>query len=116
MKWIMTGTPSALDIERITFLANIAIIRKKRAGPFRTREEKQEARARFEAEFKAADKDGDGGLSRAELAESRALPGSSRHFGVMDANFDAMDANGDGKVTLAERDAWLRARAAEKKS
>lgn len=82
----------------------------------KTKEEKREARANLEAQFKAADKSGDGGLSKAELAQAMTLPGSSPAFKVMDANFDAMDTNKDGRVTLAERDAWIKARAAAKKA
>jgi len=62
----------------------------------------QTARAKWEAHFKAADKNGDGGLSKDELAKSKGFP----H--IRD-NFDAMDSNKDGKVTIAEHDAWQKA-------
>jgi len=83
----------------------------KTAQPAKTKEERQEARAKFEAQFKAADKNVDGGLSKDELA-----PTQKGDFSAIKKNFDAMDTNKDGKVTIAERDAWGKARAAEKKA
>lgn len=77
-------------------------------APKKTKEERQAAKAKADASFKAADTNGDGGLSREELAKSK-------EHGVITKNFDAMDTNKDGKVTLAERDAWVKARAAERK-
>jgi len=47
---------------------------------------------RFEAQFKAADKNGDGTLSKEEAA---ALPMIAKHF-------DEIDANHDGQVSLDE--------------
>ena len=77
----------------------------------KTKEERQDARAKFEAQFKAADTNGDGGLSKDELAQAQ-----KSDFRAIVKNFDAMDSNKDGKVTIAERDAWGKARAAEKKA
>ena len=56
-------------------------------------------RATLEKDFKAADKNGDGGLTKDELNAVKGLSGIKK-------NFDAMDTNKDGKVTLAESDAW----------
>lgn len=56
------------------------------------------------AAFKAADTNGDGGLSRDELAKT---PESK--FQTIKANFDQMDANKDGKVTTEEQIAWTEA-------
>src|SRR5262249_51370755 len=66
-----------------------------------TKEEIQQARAerraahqqKFQARFKAADTNGDGGLSKAET--TAAFPRLARHF-------DTLDANKDGVVTLDE--------------
>jgi hypothetical protein len=68
----------------------------------KSKAERQEALAKWMAAFKAADKNGDGGLSKEELAKAKG-------FGVMKKNFDAMDANKDGKVTPEERGAWGKA-------
>lgn len=53
------------------------------------------------AAFKAADTNGDGGLSRDELAKTppKAFRGIKEHF-------DEMDADKDGKVTPAEGKVW----------
>ena len=69
---------------------------------------KEDRQAAFEARFKAADKNGDGGLTKAELGDGKQFPAILK-------NFDAMDTNKDGKVTIAERDAWGKAQAAAKK-
>ena len=66
-----------------------------------TRDEVQQARAdhsaalqqKFEARFKAADTNGAGGLSKAEM--TAAFPRLARHF-------DRLDTNKDGIVTLDE--------------
>ncbi|HUF81491.1 MAG TPA: hypothetical protein VMN03_10175 [Burkholderiales bacterium] len=55
---------------------------------------------RWEAAFRAADKNYDGGLSRKELDQTTEFRGIKK-------NFDAMDTNRDGKVTIAERQAWF---------
>jgi Ca2+-binding EF-hand superfamily protein len=75
----------------------------------KTPEQKREARAEWEARFKAADKNGDGGLSKAELEASMDFRSISR-------NFDAMDTNKDGKVTRDEYRAWGKARREARKS
>lgn len=87
---------------------SIALAQAPGPAPRKTAEEKAEARAKWEAAFKAADKNGDGGLSKEELAAVKGFP-------IIRNNFDAMDANKDGKVTIAERDAWLQAQRAAKK-
>lgn len=70
-----------------------------------------EERAKWEAHFKKADTDGDGGLSKAELDKSGA-----KAFPNVKKNFDAMDTNKDGKVTIAERDAFVNAQKGAKKA
>ena len=67
--------------------------------------EKVDFRQEFEADFRAADKNYDGGISRDELAQAKGLKrlGSIRNY------FAAMDTDNDGKVTVVERDAWHRA-------
>jgi len=62
----------------------------------------------FEAAFKKADTNGDGALSKDEVAKAKGLPAVKK-------NFDAMDTNKDGKVTVAERYAWEEARKAKPK-
>ncbi len=59
---------------------------------------KQEANERF----KAADTNGDGGLSWEELMKT-----DKTQFFYMKGHFRKMDANGDGKVTPEERDAFI---------
>ena len=54
----------------------------------------EKGRQEFEAKFKAADKDGDGALSKQE-AETGKLERIVKHF-------DAIDANKDAKVTMDE--------------
>lgn len=63
-----------------------------------------EQRAHWEASFKKADTDGNGGLSKAEL--DKAGP---KEFPAIKKHFDKMDADKDGKVTMAERDAFEKA-------
>jgi hypothetical protein len=65
-------------------------------------QEKGAALDQAEKRFKDADKNNDGGLSR---AEARAAKG----YGAIEKHFDAMDTNKDGKVTMEERRAWTRA-------
>lgn len=60
--------------------------------------------AKFDERFKAADKDGDGALSRPE-AESAQMDRVLTHFGKL-------DLNGDGKLTREEVRALLRSRLA----
>ena len=59
-------------------------------------------KARVDQRFKAADKDGDGALTRDEA--QRGMPALHRVF-------DQVDANKDGKVTRAELEAAFQARA-----
>jgi hypothetical protein len=68
-----------------------------------SQEERDAARARYDARFKAADTNHDGGLSRDELKKAGG-------FAAIERNFDAMDTNKDGKVTLDERHAYAKAR------
>ena len=58
---------------------------------------------KLEARFKAADKDNDGTLDK---AEATAMPGVAR-------NFEAIDADKDGTVTLEEIHAGMHARGKE---
>lgn len=58
------------------------------------REQHKEKKAEFDAKFKAADKDGDGALTKQE-AEAGKL-------GMIAKHFDQIDANHDGKVTPEE--------------
>lgn len=60
--------------------------------------------AKFDERFKAADKDGDGALSRPE-AEDAKMDRLLTHFGKL-------DLNGDGKLTREEIRALLRSRLA----
>ena len=60
----------------------------------------KEQRAKWEQDFKAADKNGDGGLSKDEV-------NAAKHFGNIKKNFDAMDADKNGKVTEAEYRSWM---------
>lgn len=59
----------------------------------------QARRATFERYFKAADKDGDGYLSRDETAAAEPF---------LDRHFDLIDANRDGKLSPAEIRAYFR--------
>jgi hypothetical protein len=72
------------------------------AAPKKSKEEMQQARSAWAANFKAADKNGDGGLSREELSQTKGFPSIRK-------NFDQMDTDRDGKVTMAEHDAWQKA-------
>ncbi|OWW22701.1 hypothetical protein [Noviherbaspirillum denitrificans] len=60
------------------------------------------ALSKFSDQFKAADKDGDGALTREEAKNANLTR-------VVD-NFDRLDANKDGKVTREEIRALLRSR------
>jgi Ca2+-binding EF-hand superfamily protein len=81
------------------------------AKPAKTQAEKRAAKNSREAKFKAADTNGDGGLSRDELSKAPA-----DDFGAIRKNFDQMDANKDGKVTMDEQRAWAKARRAARKA
>jgi hypothetical protein len=56
------------------------------------------------ARFKKADANNSGGLSKAELEKT-----GPNEFGFIKRNFDQLDTNKDGQVTIAERDAGLKA-------
>jgi hypothetical protein len=67
-----------------------------------TKAEKQDFRQAFLENFRAADSNGDGGLTRQELSQAKGV----QRLGSIRQYFTAMDTNADGKVTVAERDAW----------
>jgi hypothetical protein len=56
------------------------------------------------AAFNAADTNGDGGLSEAELSKTEPT-----QFRAIKANFKKMDADNDGKVTIKEANKWMTA-------
>ncbi|WP_194720554.1 EF-hand domain-containing protein [Noviherbaspirillum malthae] len=58
--------------------------------------------AKFDERFKAADKDGDGALSRKEAENA--------HMDRVLTHFQKLDLNGDGKLTREEVRALLRSR------
>lgn len=58
--------------------------------------------AKFDEQFRAADTDGDGALSRTEA--------QAAHMTRILDNFDRLDTNKDGKVTREEMRALLRSR------
>lgn len=63
---------------------------------------REDMRARFDREFKAADKDGDGALSKEEM--EAGMP-------IVAADFAKMDTNKDGKVTREEMQRFLQGKA-----
>ena len=81
--------------------------RERRAAPTPEQMEKRRAemKQRFEAEFKKADSDGDGALSKAEAEKS--MPRLAK-------DFDAIDTNKDGKLTQDEIRTHMEARMAER--
>jgi len=81
----------------------------RRGGPTPERGDQMEKRRaemkqRFDADFKKADADGDGALSKAEAEKS--MPRLAK-------DFDAIDTNKDGKLTQDEIRARMQARMAE---
>ncbi len=58
--------------------------------------------AKFDTRFKAADTNGDGGLTKAEAENA--------HLGRIVDHFDQIDANKDGKATLEEMRALISSR------
>ena len=64
---------------------------------------REQYKQRFEAEFKKADTDGDGALSKAEV--EKAMPRLARDFA-------AIDANKDGKLTQDEIRTYMQTRMA----
>lgn len=72
--------------------------------PAETSKESKKPRTlvKFDEQFKAADKDGDGALTRSEAESARMVR-------VVD-NFDRLDAYKDGKVTRNEIRALVRSR------
>jgi len=79
----------------------------RRAGAPREHMEqrREQMKQRFDAEFKKADADGDGAISKAEA--DKGMPRLAR-------DFDKLDANKDGKVTPDEMRAHMQARMAER--
>lgn len=77
---------------------------------------KDEFRAAAEARFAAMDKDGDGFVTREEMAAARAEMRSrfEARRGDPAERFAAMDADGDGKVTLDEMKQAAEKRMAER--
>jgi len=75
-----------------------------KANPEKCRAEVQ---ARVQERFKRADADGDGSLSREEARKGMPL---------VARDFDRIDANRDGRVTMDELEATLKARADGRKS
>jgi Ca2+-binding EF-hand superfamily protein len=75
----------------------------------KTAEQKAAGKASYEAKFKAADKNSDGGLSKDELAAAGG------EFGAIQKHFTEMDTNKDGKISMDEHKAWMKAHRAEKK-
>lgn len=73
-------------------------------SPVETTKENKKPRylAKFDEEFKAADADGDGALTKTEA--------ESAHMGRVVDNFDKLDVDKDGKVTRAEIRALVRSR------
>lgn len=67
-----------------------------------TKDKKPRYLAKFDEEFKAADTDGDGALTKTEA--------ESAHMGRVVDNFDKLDVDKDGKVTRAEIRALVRSR------
>ena len=88
-----------------TFFASSVLAQANPAAPGQQKEvaakTEAERRAHWEASFKKADTDGNGGLSKAELDKS-----GPKEFPAIKKHFDKMDADKDGKVTMAERDAF----------
>ena len=67
----------------------------------KTKEERQDARAKFEAQFKAADTNGDVGLSKDELAQTKDLPAILKNFDAVD---DTLRLGGSPRLFIAEYD------------
>ena len=86
--------------------ANSGSGEERKGGPSREQMEQRrdQMKQRFEAEFKKADTDGDGALSKAEA--EKGMPRLAK-------DFDAVDTNKDGKVTPDEIRARMQARMAE---
>jgi Ca2+-binding EF-hand superfamily protein len=85
----------ALPVAALLFTAHLAF-----AADEAPKNPKQ---AQFEAEFKAADTNGDGGLSQEELAKT-----PEGQFKSIKNNFEKMDTNKDGKVTIDEMEKWIK--------
>ena len=77
--------------------------RKSGASPEQREQQRAQMKQRFEAEFKKADTDGDGALSKAEA--EKGMPRLARDFA-------AIDANKDGKLTPDEIRTYMQARMA----
>jgi hypothetical protein len=70
-------------------------------GPPMERVPRVDLRAKFDADFRTADKDGNGTLSRAEL--EAWMPDAAREF-------NRIDVNRDGQVTREELQQYLQGR------
>ena len=95
-------------MSRKTLALAVSIITLGFAGSALAQTTSKPDRAKWEQNFKKADKNGDGGLSKEEVAKFK-------NSGIKN-NFDAMDTNHDGKVTMAEHDAWQAQQQAAKKA
>jgi Ca2+-binding EF-hand superfamily protein len=95
------GKLLAASVAALALVAHATAFAQAQKG--KTNAEKAQDRATFESAFKSADKNNDGGLTRDEMRDAQ------HSFPVMQKFFAAMDSNKDGKITIAERDAWLAA-------
>lgn len=98
----------AMDVNndgQVTLLErNVALVNAARARQAQMAKRAADERKAWEASFAKADTNKDGGLSKKE-ADSAAAPG----FPQIKKNFTAMDSNKNGRVTIAERDDFLKA-------
>lgn len=97
----------AMDVNKdgqVTLLErNVALGNAARAQRAQAVKRIQDERKDWESRFNKADTNKDGGLSKKE-AESASKPG----FPQITKNFTAMDKDKNGRVTINERDAYLR--------
>lgn len=99
---------AAMDVNKdgqVTLLErNAALENAAKARQAQQAKRMEDERKSWEAQFAKADSNKDGALSKKE-AESAAAPG----FPQIKKNFTAMDKDKNGKVTIAERDDFLKA-------